>query len=139
MPQSIVNEPFYWTWNFLLTAFLTVVVLPTVAWMITNSFKRQFAERDKKDEKILTLLAEKEDEKTRHLAELDTIKQADISAWRREFAFRQCEIKDKVQEIADNIAKIEREKVDWLHCNGRRLEEDRAMREIEMRIRVGGL
>lgn len=120
MPPSIANEPFYWTWNFILTAFLTVVVLPTIAWMITNSFKRQFEARDKKDEKIAILLAEKE-----------ASKEIAISEWRTRFSTTQCAIKEKLDELAENL----HDKVDWRYCKEREGEIKQMIAKLDDRTR----
>jgi uncharacterized protein YpmS len=120
MPQTIANEPFYWTWNFILTLFLTVVVLPAVASMIVNSFKRQFEARDKKDEKIATLLAEK-----------DASKEISISEWRTRFSSTQCAIKEKLDELAENM----HDKVDWRYCKEREGEIKQLISRLDDRMR----
>jgi hypothetical protein len=92
MPQS---SDFVWTWNFILTLFLTVVILPAIAKMIVNSFKRHLDQRDmersKKDEQIAILLAEKE-----------ANKEAAIREWRGRFEGTLCSVKKTVEEIKED-------------------------------------
>lgn len=120
-----------WTWNVLIANF----VIPLCLLILWGAIKRQFSERDKKDDRISALIAEKEVEKERHLAEVDAIKQKDISMWRKNFSETQCAIKVALDRVEASL----HEKVPWDHCNERRREEDQTMKEIEIRLRMGGI
>jgi hypothetical protein len=98
MAASILPEPIYWTWNFILTMILTFIILPVIATMIVNAIKRQFAERDKKDEEIKTLLTDREAEKEKHIKE----------RW-DSFTRTQCDIKKNLDTIGKAmVAKLDK-------------------------------
>jgi t-SNARE complex subunit (syntaxin) len=90
IPQA---QDFVWTWNFILTAGLTIVVLPTLGKVIIVSIKRHLTEQDveraKKDLEIKRLLLEREAEKEKHIKE----------RW-DSFTKTQCDIKTNLDSIA---------------------------------------
>lgn len=120
-----------WTWNVLIANF----VIPLCLLILWGAIKRQFAERDKKDDRISALLAEKEVEKDRHLAEVDAIKQKDISMWRKNFSETQCAIKVALDRVEASL----QDKVTWDHCNERRKVRDQETIRFEDRLRAGGI
>jgi len=108
---------FVWTWNIFFTLFLTLIVLPVLAKMITYSIKRQFENRDQKDKKIAELLALIVNGKAKALADKEDIKADHLEN----------NIKDRLDEI---VIKLEG-RVDWDHCNAK-------MEKIEDRLRSAG-
>jgi len=118
---------FVWTWNIFFTLFLTLIVLPVLAKMITYSIKRQFENRDQKDKKIAELLALIVNGKAKALADKEDIKADHLDEWRQELKHVQNNIKDRLDEI---VIKLEG-RVDWDHCNAK-------MEKIEDRLRSAG-
>ena len=114
-----MTEPIV-TYNLFLTAFL----VPLSVSVSYFAIKRQFTERDKKDEQIAQLLAEREE-----------LKQKSISDWRELFSATQCAIKERLDEVVASL----NDKVPWDHCVERRKARDIEMKEIEQRLRMGGI
>jgi hypothetical protein len=106
-----MTEPIYWTWNF----FLTAVLVPLGLGLLWIAIKRQFTERDKKDEKIAALLTDKDDQKEKSIIE-----------WKNNVTNKLCEIRVKL----DDITEVMHDKVDWTHCNKEMDRHDDRIREI---------
>ena len=109
-----------WTWNVLIANF----VIPLCLLILWGAIKRQFSERDKKDDRILELMKEKEQ-----------VKATDILEWRRRFGETQCDIKLSLDRLEESLHK----KVPWDHCNERRKVRDQETIRIEDRMRAGGI
>ena len=109
-----------WTWNVLIGNF----VMPLCLLVLWGAIKRQFSERDKKDDRIAELMKEKEQVKT-----------AEVLEWRRRFSETQCAIKLSLDRLEEGL----HEKVTWDHCNERRKVRDQETIRFEDRMRAGGI
>ena len=105
------------TWNL----FVANLVIPLCLLILWGAIKRQFEKKDAKDKQI------------------DELKEAIVTTWRDKFDATLCGVKVSMDDIKAVLHKLDNDKVTWDHCNERRRQEDQAMREIEVRLRMGGI
>jgi hypothetical protein len=122
-----VHEPFI-TWNLFLTLFLVPSCVSLLYFGIRRLFEKGDKARDEKDHKIAKLL----EEQAALLAEKEELKETAIHEWRGRFEGTLCQIKTKVEEIAETMP----DKVPFGHCTAKEAEVRRDMRDLETRLRA---
>jgi hypothetical protein len=114
-----ITEPVL-TWNLFLTAFF----IPLCLLLLWGAIKRQFKERDKKDEKIAALLEEREE-----------VKESAIHEWRDRFDKNLCAVKLTVEGIREEM----HTKVTFSICDDREREMKQSLSDHDRRMRAGGI
>jgi arginyl-tRNA synthetase len=107
------------TWNLFVTAFF----IPLCLLLLWGAIKRQFKERDKKEEKISALLTEKEE-----------AREAAILEWKNSVSKTLCDIKLKLDILGGALY----DKVNWEHCAAQEKEIRTTLDKHDERIRMAG-
>jgi hypothetical protein len=124
-----VHEPFI-TWNLFLTLFLVPLCVSLLYLGIRRLFEKGDKAREEKDHKIAKLL----EEQAALLAEKEELKETAIHEWRGRFEGTLCQIKAKVEEIAETM----HDKVPFGVCDQREAELKQAVRDLDTRMRQAG-
>jgi phosphate/sulfate permease len=111
-----INEPAV-TYNLYVAPVVTALTSALILFFVGRKFKT----RDRKDEQIATLLAEKEQKKEEHIKE----------RW-NSFTATQCAIKSKLDEVSKDLTN----KVDWTFCHDKEEEISRKIDRLDDRIRT---
>jgi hypothetical protein len=112
-------QPQALTLDIFLYLILTLMVMPLCVLLLWGAIKRQFAERDKKDDRISVLLEEREADK-----------EAAIHEWRERFSRTQDCIKASLDEIERSLG----DKVTWAHCKERESEMTRKYERLDNKL-----
>jgi hypothetical protein len=107
------------TWNL----FLTAILIPVGLFLLYEAIKRQFKQRDAKDEEIAKLELEK-----------DVLKEQNIKEWRDRFSTTQCAIKNKL----DDMTEVLNQKVSWDYCEKQHLAFKSDLKSLDDRMRGVG-
>jgi hypothetical protein len=111
-PQSLTLDVF-------LYLIITLMVMPLSVLLLWGAIKRQFKERDKKDDRISELVEQREADK-----------EAAIQEWRERFSRTQDCIKITLDEIEKSLG----DKVTWAHCRERESEMTRKYERLDNKL-----
>jgi len=100
------------------------LLFPFALGLLWIGIKRQFDKRDAKDDKIAELLEERE-----------RLKEGAIYEWRNKFDGTLCSVKNRLDEIADDLHR----KVPFDVCEKKEAEVRRQVEDHDRRMRAGGL
>jgi hypothetical protein len=112
-------QPQPFTLDIFLYLILTLMVMPLCVLLLWGAIKRQFVDRDKKDDRISNLLEQRE-----------SVKEAAIHEWRERFSRTQ----DCIKASLDEIEKTLGDKVTWDHCKEREAEMTRKYERLDNKL-----
>lgn len=116
-PSGTISEPVY-TWGLYVAPAISALSTALILLFVDRRFKSS----DKKDDRIASLLAEKEERKEAHSKE-----------WREAYTKKIDCVKATVDEIREDM----HHKVPFIVCDEREGEMKQTLKEIETRLRAG--